>query len=275
MASQRHVNVGGVQVGGGAPVVVQTMTKTETANLTATMDQIRRVADAGADMARTVQKLRAMTQVGIALGAVTDRATLTEKIMNFIFQLFPLAERAFILLPKKEGEAPVPVAARWRDGTVVDPDYTAAFARAHEDGGFDRVVIGYGSGWAEGSQVAAYAAAHTERLGLLVAHRPAAVLARVLAGRLDEAVELLRSSPSAAGPRRFTEAEVLELLARVGVDDSPYLHGARIFADLVPGTVVDEPGAADLLLDLELLATDRPELRTLASQLHVLARRRS
>src|SRR5215212_6104181 len=52
MASQRHVNVGGVQVGGGAPVVVQTMTKTETANLTATMDQIRRVADAGADLVR-------------------------------------------------------------------------------------------------------------------------------------------------------------------------------------------------------------------------------
>jgi 3',5'-cyclic-nucleotide phosphodiesterase len=78
-------------------------------------------ADAGADMARTVQKLRAMAQVGIALGAVTDRATLTEKIMNFIFQLFPLAERAFILLRKKEGEPPAPVAARWRDGTVLDP----------------------------------------------------------------------------------------------------------------------------------------------------------
>jgi (E)-4-hydroxy-3-methylbut-2-enyl-diphosphate synthase len=52
MASQRHVNVGGVQVGGGAPVAVQTMTKTETANLAATMDQIRRVADAGADIVR-------------------------------------------------------------------------------------------------------------------------------------------------------------------------------------------------------------------------------
>src|ERR671918_278131 len=52
MASQRHVNVGGVQVGGGAPVVVQTMTKTETANLEATMAQIRRVADAGADLVR-------------------------------------------------------------------------------------------------------------------------------------------------------------------------------------------------------------------------------
>src|SRR5438128_175765 len=52
MASQRSVNVGGVQIGGGAPVVVQTMTKTETANLTATMDQIRKVADAGADLVR-------------------------------------------------------------------------------------------------------------------------------------------------------------------------------------------------------------------------------
>src|ERR1700754_4786289 len=52
MASERSVNVGGVQIGGGAPVVVQTMTKTETANLSATMDQIRRVAEAGADIVR-------------------------------------------------------------------------------------------------------------------------------------------------------------------------------------------------------------------------------
>src|SRR6188508_3298728 len=52
MASQRHVTVGGVQIGGGAPVAVQTMTKTETANLAATMEQIRKVADAGADIVR-------------------------------------------------------------------------------------------------------------------------------------------------------------------------------------------------------------------------------
>ncbi len=52
MASKRHVTVGGVQIGGGAPVAVQTMTKTETANLQATMDQIRRVAEAGADIVR-------------------------------------------------------------------------------------------------------------------------------------------------------------------------------------------------------------------------------
>src|ERR671917_2476628 len=52
MPSQRHVNVGGVQIGGGAPVVVQTMTKTETANLAATMEQIHKVAEAGADLVR-------------------------------------------------------------------------------------------------------------------------------------------------------------------------------------------------------------------------------
>lgn len=74
------------------------------------------------DMQRLVRKLHAMAQVGIALGAVTDRATLTEKIMNFIFDLFPLAERAFILLKKSEGDTLVPVAARRRDGAIEDPE---------------------------------------------------------------------------------------------------------------------------------------------------------
>jgi (E)-4-hydroxy-3-methylbut-2-enyl-diphosphate synthase len=52
MASERRISVGGVPIGGGAPVVVQTMTKTETADLGATMAQIRTVADAGADIVR-------------------------------------------------------------------------------------------------------------------------------------------------------------------------------------------------------------------------------
>jgi (E)-4-hydroxy-3-methylbut-2-enyl-diphosphate synthase len=52
MASARQIHVGAVPIGGGAPVAVQTMTKTETANLQATMDQIRRVAEAGADIVR-------------------------------------------------------------------------------------------------------------------------------------------------------------------------------------------------------------------------------
>src|SRR2546423_4338550 len=52
MASKRQIWVKDVPIGGGAPVVVQTMTKTETANLAATMDQIHKVAEAGADLVR-------------------------------------------------------------------------------------------------------------------------------------------------------------------------------------------------------------------------------
>jgi (E)-4-hydroxy-3-methylbut-2-enyl-diphosphate synthase len=52
MASKRQIWVGGVPIGGGAPVAVQTMTKTETANLGPTMEQIHRVAEAGADIVR-------------------------------------------------------------------------------------------------------------------------------------------------------------------------------------------------------------------------------
>jgi (E)-4-hydroxy-3-methylbut-2-enyl-diphosphate synthase len=52
MASKRQIWVKDVPIGGGAPVAVQTMTKTETANLGATMDQIHKVAEAGADIVR-------------------------------------------------------------------------------------------------------------------------------------------------------------------------------------------------------------------------------
>src|SRR5256884_346757 len=52
MASKRQIDVGGVKIGGGAPVAVQSMTKTETADFDATMQQIRAVADAGGDLVR-------------------------------------------------------------------------------------------------------------------------------------------------------------------------------------------------------------------------------
>src|SRR3989441_5634158 len=52
MASRRQIWVGGVAIGGGAPVAVQSMTKTETADYEATMRQIRAVADAGGDLVR-------------------------------------------------------------------------------------------------------------------------------------------------------------------------------------------------------------------------------
>ena len=50
-------------------------------------------------------------------------------------------------------------------GPVIDKEFTRRFVRAHEDAGFDRVLIGYASSQPDGTQVAAYAAAHSERLG--------------------------------------------------------------------------------------------------------------
>jgi (E)-4-hydroxy-3-methylbut-2-enyl-diphosphate synthase len=52
MPSKRQIDVGGVPIGGGAPVAVQSMTKTETADYDATLSQIRAIADAGADLVR-------------------------------------------------------------------------------------------------------------------------------------------------------------------------------------------------------------------------------
>src|SRR5256884_3631372 len=52
MASARQIHVGPVPIGGGAPVAVQTMTKPYTSNLPATMEQVRTVAEAGADIVR-------------------------------------------------------------------------------------------------------------------------------------------------------------------------------------------------------------------------------
>jgi len=78
---------------------------------------------------------------------------------------------------------------RLTQGPVIDRDYVRRFARAHEDAGFNRVLIGYSSSRPEGTQVAAYAAGQTERLSFLVAHRPGFV-APTLAARtfatLDE-----------------------------------------------------------------------------------------
>ena len=44
--------VGSVPVGGGAPITVQSMTNTPTSDAAATIDQIRRLEEAGADIVR-------------------------------------------------------------------------------------------------------------------------------------------------------------------------------------------------------------------------------
>jgi (E)-4-hydroxy-3-methylbut-2-enyl-diphosphate synthase len=52
MASERSVNVGGVTIGGGAPVVVQSMTTTKTHDVPATVEQIAALVSAGCEIVR-------------------------------------------------------------------------------------------------------------------------------------------------------------------------------------------------------------------------------
>src|SRR3954453_18431498 len=52
MASERSVDVGGVRIGGGAPVVVQSMTTTKTHDVPATTAQIAAFASAGCEIVR-------------------------------------------------------------------------------------------------------------------------------------------------------------------------------------------------------------------------------
>jgi alkanesulfonate monooxygenase len=66
-------------------------------------------------------------------------------------------------------------------GPPIDADFTARFARAHEAGGFDRVLIGYGTYWADGWQVANHVARATDGLKVLLAHRPGFVAPSVTA----------------------------------------------------------------------------------------------
>lgn len=59
-----------------------------------------------------------------------------------------------------------------RSGLSFDKEYTLKLARAHEDHGWDRVLFAYGSGSPDPAQVAAYVASRTEKLQILLAHRP-------------------------------------------------------------------------------------------------------
>ena len=45
-----------------------------------------------------VKRLQALCQVSTALGTITDRETLLHRILDCLFDLFPVAERAFIMV---------------------------------------------------------------------------------------------------------------------------------------------------------------------------------
>lgn len=63
----RQIRIGEVAVGGGAPISVQSMTKTHTRDVEATLEQIARCAEAGCDIMRvavpTEEDARALTEI--------------------------------------------------------------------------------------------------------------------------------------------------------------------------------------------------------------------
>jgi alkanesulfonate monooxygenase len=69
-------------------------------------------------------------------------------------------------------------------GPVLDAAYVETLARAHQDGGFDRVLIAFHSVSADSIIVAAHVAAAAPRLGLMIAHRPGFAAPTVAARQL-------------------------------------------------------------------------------------------
>ncbi|HOI75772.1 MAG TPA: flavodoxin-dependent (E)-4-hydroxy-3-methylbut-2-enyl-diphosphate synthase [Syntrophales bacterium] len=74
----RPVVIGGVQIGGGAPVVVQSMTSTDTRNVEATVRQIRALEEAGCEIVRAAvpdeEAALALREIkkGISLPLIAD-----------------------------------------------------------------------------------------------------------------------------------------------------------------------------------------------------------
>jgi len=63
----RQIKIGGVPIGGGAPITVQSMTNTSTRDVPATVAQIRRLEEAGCDLVRVAVPDSASAQ---AIGAI-------------------------------------------------------------------------------------------------------------------------------------------------------------------------------------------------------------
>jgi alkanesulfonate monooxygenase len=137
----------------------------------------------------------------------------------------------------------------WMDGPVIDPGYLTDIARAHDDGGFDRVLVGYGAVAPEGWAVAATVLHSTKRLKVLVAHRPGFVqpvlLARMAAtldhltggGRIaihfitggDEADQRREGDFVPHDARYRRTGEVMSIARRIWSEDKPFDFEGEFF----------------------------------------------
>src|SRR5213080_1318694 len=66
----RAVRVGDVVIGGAAPIVVQSMTNTDTADIAATVAQVKALADAGSELVRVTVNT---AEAAAAVAAIRER----------------------------------------------------------------------------------------------------------------------------------------------------------------------------------------------------------
>ncbi|MFN2582725.1 MAG: flavodoxin-dependent (E)-4-hydroxy-3-methylbut-2-enyl-diphosphate synthase [Candidatus Dormibacteria bacterium] len=113
------VNVGGVVIGGAAPIAVQTMTKTQTEDAAGTLAQIERAAAAGADIVRVTCDTR---EAAVAMREIVRRSPVP--IVADIHYDAPLA-----LLALEAGVQ----CLRLNPGNITDRDKVADIAREAKD----------------------------------------------------------------------------------------------------------------------------------------------
>ncbi|MEI9963504.1 MAG: LLM class flavin-dependent oxidoreductase [Caulobacteraceae bacterium] len=134
------------------------------------------------------------------------------------------------------------------EGPPIDKAYVRAIAGAHEAGGFDRVLIAHHSSSPDGYLTASHVFEHTERLGVLLAHRPGFVAptltARSLAtldtfsgGRL--AVHIITGGDDEEQRRdgdwldkdaRYARSgEYLDIVKRIWTSDKPIDHEGEYY----------------------------------------------
>ncbi|PRH35486.1 LLM class flavin-dependent oxidoreductase [Burkholderia gladioli] len=128
-------------------------------------------------------------------------------------------------------------------GPVVDRDYVRAFAQAHEQAGFDRILVPHHSTGPSATLTISYAAAVTERVNFMLAHRPGfteptlaarqiATLDQFSGGRLGvhfisggSDSEQQRDGDFLDHDQRYARTdEYLGILRRIWTEDRPFDH---------------------------------------------------
>ncbi|MGY6274662.1 flavodoxin-dependent (E)-4-hydroxy-3-methylbut-2-enyl-diphosphate synthase [Methylomonas sp. MgM2] len=90
----QQVSVGNIKVGGGAPIVVQSMTNTDTADVAGSVNQIMELATAGSEMVRvTVNTEEAAKAVPEIVNQLTQKGFTTPIIGDFHFNGHKLLEK--------------------------------------------------------------------------------------------------------------------------------------------------------------------------------------